>query len=113
MSSSTLQVPSDGHIQFRAPAMHRTISHALRLAREREESETLLGDIEEHGGVADRSGCIGPAGSATWGGQANPWAHLPVYKNIHRIRRLVMASIDDPYTMEQLMSPRMNVALVR
>ncbi len=113
MTSSSLHPPGTGHVEFRPPPMHRTISHALRLAREREESETLLGDVEEHGGVADRSGCIAPPGSATWGGHSNPWAHLPVYKNMHRIRRLVMASIDDPYTMEQLMTPRMTVALVR
>lgn len=30
-----------------------------------------------------------------------------------RIRRLVLASIDDPYTLEQLQAPRINVALIR
>jgi hypothetical protein len=123
-SSSALQVPgtpstpTNSHVEFNTPQpaplhIHRTISHALRAAREREESETLLGDVEGLGAVADRSGCIAPPGSAMWGGRANPWGHLPVYKNMHRIRRLVMASIDDPYSIDQLMSPRMNVALVR
>ncbi|TLD20017.1 Serine palmitoyltransferase 1 [Venturia nashicola] len=31
----------------------------------------------------------------------------------HLIRRLVLASIDDPYTLDQLQSPRINVSLVR
>ncbi|KAF2399970.1 hypothetical protein EJ06DRAFT_538195 [Trichodelitschia bisporula] len=43
----------------------------------------------------------------------NPHAHLPVYKTIHRIRRLILASIDDPYTLEQLRGPRLNVSIVR
>ncbi|KAF2666650.1 hypothetical protein BT63DRAFT_481142 [Microthyrium microscopicum] len=90
---------------FRAPPIHRTISHALRLAREREESETLLGEETP----ADRSGCIIPAQT----NKHNPYSHLPVYKSIHRIRRLILASIDDPYTLDQLMSPRINVAIVR
>ncbi|WYZ43209.1 hypothetical protein EsH8_VI_000908 [Colletotrichum jinshuiense] len=36
-----------------------------------------------------------------------------VYFNIHRIRRLVLASIDDPYTLDQLREPRMNSLVVR
>ena len=32
---------------------------------------------------------------------------------IHRIRRLIIASIDDPYSLEQLMSPRINVNIIR
>ncbi|TDZ14047.1 Calcium channel YVC1 [Colletotrichum spinosum] len=36
-----------------------------------------------------------------------------VYFTIHRIRRLVLASIDDPYTLDQLREPRMNSLVVR
>ena len=43
----------------------------------------------------------------------NPFADLPVYTNIHRVRQEVIASIDDPYSIEQLRAPRINVAIVR
>jgi hypothetical protein len=63
----------------RPPApIHRTISHALRIAREREESETLLG--EEENQQVDPSGCVISPHGVTF----NPHADLPVYKNIHR-----------------------------
>lgn len=86
----------------------RSISEALAVARRREEQETLLGDGEQ----ADDDGCYPPRkDSIPW--QPNPHAGLPLYTTIHRIRRLVIASIDDPYTLDQLKSPRMNVAIVR
>lgn len=43
----------------------------------------------------------------------NPYADLPVYTSIHRVRHEVIASIDDPYSTEQLRAPRINVAIVR
>ena len=43
----------------------------------------------------------------------NPYADLPVYTTIHRIRREVINSIDDPYSIDQLRAPRINVAIVR
>lgn len=87
----------------------RSISEALRLARSREEQETLLGDEDQD---ADDDGCYPPRrDDAPW--RPNPHAKLPVYTTIHRIRRLVIASIDDPYSLEQLKSPRMNVTVVR
>ena len=43
----------------------------------------------------------------------NPYADLPVYTNIHRIRHEVINSIDDSYSIEQLRAPRINVAIVR
>ncbi|KAK5997836.1 hypothetical protein PT974_00199 [Cladobotryum mycophilum] len=36
-----------------------------------------------------------------------------VFNTIHRVRALVMASIDDPYTSEHMMSPRVNTLVVR
>ncbi|KAJ6782724.1 hypothetical protein PWT90_04994 [Aphanocladium album] len=37
----------------------------------------------------------------------------PVYMNIHRVRRLVLASIDDPYTMDHFRQPSLNALVVR
>ncbi|KAH7322619.1 hypothetical protein B0I35DRAFT_458886 [Stachybotrys elegans] len=37
----------------------------------------------------------------------------PVFHNMHRVRQLVLTSIDDPYTLEQLTSPRVNTLVVR
>ncbi|KIW02915.1 hypothetical protein, variant 1 [Verruconis gallopava] len=89
------------------PDAHRTISDVLRQVREREEQENLLGDDENAN--ADHEGCLNLTESFV----QNPYQQLPVYRNIHRIRRLMLASIDDPYTLEQLQGPRINVALVR
>jgi len=58
------------------PEAHRTISQALRIAREREESETLLGDEE----TFEPESYLTRAHSF----HDNPHADLPVYKNIHR-----------------------------
>lgn len=66
----------------------RSISEALRVARAREDQETLL----EDGAQADDDGCYPPRkDSIPW--QPNPHAKLSVYTTIHRIRRLVIASI--------------------
>ena len=43
----------------------------------------------------------------------NPFASLPVYTTIHRVRREIIACIDDPYSLDQLRAPRINVAIVR
>lgn len=86
----------------------RSISEAMRLLRSSEEQETLLGDEE----LADDDGCFPPRKNDD--PQApNPHADLPVYTTIHRIRRLVIASIDDPYDQAMLQSPRVNAAIVR
>lgn len=44
---------------------------------------------------------------------SRPFADLPVYATIHRVRRELIASIDDPYSLEQLRAPRINVTIVR
>ena len=70
----------------KAQSSVRSISEALRVARRREEQETLLDD------GADDDGCYPPRkDSVPW--QPNPHAQLSVYTTIHRIRRLVAASI--------------------
>ncbi|KAL8756972.1 MAG: hypothetical protein Q9199_002562 [Rusavskia elegans] len=45
--------------------------------------------------------------------QPNPHGALPVYTNIHMVRREVIDHIDDPYSLEQLRAPRMNILMVR
>lgn len=68
----------------------RSISDALRLAKSREEQEMLLGDEEQ----ADDDGCFPPRKNDD-PRVPNPHAELPVYTTIHRIRRLVIASIGE------------------
>ena len=57
----------------------------------------------------------GPAGSSErpGGGKTNPHGNLPVYSTIHRMRRAIMHAIDDPFSIDQLRSPRMNASTVR
>ncbi|KAF2766975.1 hypothetical protein EJ03DRAFT_376564 [Teratosphaeria nubilosa] len=112
---------SNSHIQLQEPerpqlysrsAMRgessKSLSEALRLARSREEQETLLGPDEQ----ADDDGCYPPRQNDE-PRAPNPHRSLPIYTTIHKIRRLIIASIDDPYSLDQLKSPRMNVAVIR
>ncbi|CAG9981285.1 unnamed protein product [Clonostachys byssicola] len=46
-------------------------------------------------------------------GARGSFAPPPVYANIHRIRRLIRASIDDPYTMDHFHEPKLNALVVR
>lgn len=49
-----------------------------------------------------------PAGADLY--HHNDW---PVFNNIHKIRHEIMNSIDDPYSLDQLKGPRMNISVVR
>lgn len=60
----------------------------------------------------DHDGCFPPHGIHDLS-PANPFADLPVYTTIHRIRRDIIEAIDDPYSLEQLRDPRMNLSIVR
>lgn len=66
----------------------KSISEALRLARSREEQETLLGDEE----LADDDGCYPPRKSDD-PRAPNPHSSLPIYTTIHKMRRLIITSI--------------------
>lgn len=66
----------------------KSVSEALRIARAREEQETLLGEDEE----ADDDGCYPPR-QDDHGRMHNPHEGLPVYTTIHKIRRLILATI--------------------
>lgn len=67
---------------------HRSLSEAMRIARSREEQEELLNDEEQ----ADDDGCYPPRKNDD-PRAPNPHGWLPVYTTIHKIRRLVVASI--------------------
>ncbi|KAN0122224.1 hypothetical protein V8E51_000550 [Hyaloscypha variabilis] len=73
-----------------------------------ETQRLLTPDPEE----VDHDGCFPPHGIHDIC-PSNPHADLPVYTTIHRIRRDVIAAIDDPYSLEQLRDPRMNLSVVR
>jgi hypothetical protein len=91
---------------------NRTLSDVLRSHRNHQEQETLLGDDE----LADRDGCVRGEDAAPGPRQnffTDPNTKLNVYYNIQRIRRLVLASIEDPYSIDQLKEPRMNVLIVK
>ncbi|KAF2751639.1 hypothetical protein M011DRAFT_463145 [Sporormia fimetaria CBS 119925] len=91
---------------------HRSLSEAIRGVRSREEPETLL----EEDDVADPDGTLRLDGSSMGPTEIffpDPYKHLKVYHTIHRIRRLVRASVEDPYTFDQLKEPRLNVLVVK
>ena len=67
---------------------HRSMSEALRLARSRQEQEELLDDEEQ----ADDDGCYPPRKNDD-PRVPNPHGWLPVYTSIHKVRRLIVASI--------------------
>ncbi|KAL5606529.1 uncharacterized protein BROUX77_003722 [Berkeleyomyces rouxiae] len=46
-------------------------------------------------------------------GRQNNHKRMAVFTGIHRVRRLVIAAIEDPYTAEQLRGPRMNKLIIR
>ncbi|KAK4086782.1 hypothetical protein Purlil1_8947 [Purpureocillium lilacinum] len=64
-----------------------------------------LPSVEGHDEEADRR-------SSASNSEA-PLTPLPIYTSIHRIRRLVLASIDDPYTLEHFREPSLNALIVR
>jgi hypothetical protein len=70
----------------------KSVSEALRLARSREEQETLLGDNEQ----ADDDGCYPPRKNDD-PRAPNPHSSLPIYITIHKIRRLIIAAIGRSY----------------
>ncbi|KAL8756177.1 MAG: hypothetical protein Q9184_004582 [Pyrenodesmia sp. 2 TL-2023] len=43
----------------------------------------------------------------------NQHGSLPVYTNIHMVRREIIDHIDDPYSLEQLRAPRLNTLVLR
>ena len=87
-------LPRRGTVRGSGTASSRNITEALRLARAREEQETLLGENEQ----ADDDGCYPPRENDD-PRKPNPHLALPVYTTIHKIRRLVIATIGMCITM--------------
>ena len=79
------------------------LSNAMTRTNASEEEQSLLVEEEQCQHPDHYEGPCAP----------NPYADLPVYTTIHRVRHEVINSIDDPYSIEQLRAPRINVAIVR
>ncbi|KAK6368958.1 hypothetical protein LTR64_007117 [Lithohypha guttulata] len=97
-----------------------TIGHNLTsTGRTNAEIDTLLEQIHEEDEHADSDGLYPPNCSWTADGRRPVGTDLfnhdewPVYKNIHGVRHEIINSIDDPYSLEQLKAPRMNISVVR
>lgn len=86
----------------------KSIREALRLSRAREEQETLLGEEE----LADDDGCYPPRQSDA-PRVPNPHRGLPIYVTIHKIRRLVLASIGRVSTTAGIVGHAADIASVR
>ncbi|KAK1959663.1 nonselective cation channel [Colletotrichum eremochloae] len=76
------------------------------------------GEDEDEGHVGTAGGseteaCLGDDDETLGASSFASAPSLPIYMSMHRVRRLIMASIDDPYTLDQLSDPRMNVLIVR
>ncbi|OAQ72219.1 nonselective cation channel [Pochonia chlamydosporia 170] len=53
------------------------------------------------------------AGDQVYSCMTNPHSHLPVYTNIHRIRRDIISVVEDYLSLEQLRDVRINVTVIR
>ncbi|TVY59164.1 Calcium channel YVC1 [Lachnellula cervina] len=94
----------------------RSSSYFERDQRDEGENQRLLPHDVEAEEFDHHDGCFPPHAP----NQTSPYADLPVYTTIHRyritrvqdlIRRDVIAAIDDPYSIEQLRDPRMNLSV--
>ena len=110
MSDPPSEAGTNSHIQLEIPQRpdlyprkslrgqsSKSVSEALRLERSREEQETLLGADEE----ADDDGCYPPRNHQDGPRAPNPHKSLPIYATIHKIRRLVIASIGGRVVLQQ------------
>ncbi|KAK2021432.1 nonselective cation channel [Colletotrichum zoysiae] len=71
------------------------------------------GHVRAAGG-SETEACLGDGDDETLGAfSSGSAASLPIYVSMHRVRRLIIASIEDPYTLDQLSDPRMNLLIVR
>lgn len=51
--------------------------------------------------------------AAVYSCMTDPHSHLPVYTNIHRIRRDIISVVEDYLSLDQLRDVRINVTVVR
>ncbi|KAG5981419.1 hypothetical protein E4U55_002952 [Claviceps digitariae] len=77
-----------------------------------DERRPLLGRLyPDHNGVPDETGGLNQ--EQVFSCMTNPHSHLPVYTNIHRIRRDIVSVVEDYLSLEQLRDVRINVTVVR
>ncbi|TPX06799.1 uncharacterized protein E0L32_002295 [Thyridium curvatum] len=76
--------------------------------RSAEEDEGLVA-----GGSSETEACLPVEQADELGNIPVLSSTYPVYVTIHRIQRLILASIDEPYTLEQLKHPRINALIVQ
>lgn len=73
-----------------------------------EERRPLLGRL-----YSDYHGTTDETGERVYSCMPNPHSHLPVYTNIHRIRRDITSVVEDYLSLEQLRDVRINVTVIR
>lgn len=73
-----------------------------------------LPDPEERRPLLSRLSTGGPENrDALYSCMTDPHSHLPVYTNIHRIRRDIISVVEDYLSLAQLQDLRINVTVVR
>jgi acyl-CoA dehydrogenase len=70
-----------------------------------DERRPLLSRLSTGGGPENRE--------ALYSCMTDPHSHLPVYTNIHRIRRDIISVVEDYLSLAQLQDLRINVTVVR
>lgn len=83
---------------------NRSAYSRQRLQFQEPERRPLLGRLLSHPGGGPE-----PVFSCS----VNAHSHLPVYTNIHRIRRDVISIVEDFMTLEQLRDLRINISVIR
>ncbi|KFG87471.1 nonselective cation channel [Metarhizium anisopliae] len=73
-----------------------------------EERRPLLDRLD-----SDYRGANDDAGEQMYSCMTSPHSHLPVYTNIHRIRRDILSVVEDYLSLEQLRDVRINVTVIR
>ncbi|KAI9891616.1 MAG: hypothetical protein M1814_002550 [Vezdaea aestivalis] len=86
-----------------------SFGHQPKPGTQAQETSSLLADDE----LAEETYLFAPLSRTDRDVVPNPHCELPVYENIHRVRHDIIHGIDDPYSLEQLKAPRINVAVVR
>ncbi|TGO17476.1 hypothetical protein BTUL_0017g00570 [Botrytis tulipae] len=122
ISPRTTTLPRNYRGNSREDEHERFISTETTQLLTPDPEEDIEGDADVRSGDGHRSMVIGRHdGHACYHPHAigdicypqDEFGDLPVYKTIHRIRRDIISAIDDPYSLEQLRDPRLNVSVVR
>lgn len=68
---------------------------------------------DERRPLLNHNASTGDDGEPVFSCHTNPHSHLPVYTNIHRIRRDILSVVEDYLSLAQLTDVRLNVTVVR